>query len=170
MKKLFTYLKNTFFYRTRIYIINEDKETVLQRLNQLYTKEYGYFIDKGDSSLTTDTFKFRPTGMMWSSPLFFEAKNSYLNGSILSEGPGKTKIVIKTRPNFYCFLAFVVFLVFGIIYCIQFFFTNNIAFLLWGLGFLFIGIPISIGIARIFALSFLEKFEIFMKIEAEINQ
>lgn len=164
------YIKDTFFFKTRIYVISEPKEEVLLRLKNLFTKEYGYFLDEGTSSLTTESFKFSPRGILPSSPLFIESNNCYMNGTILEDVPGKTKIITRTRPNIYYFLIFLVSIIGGLFFCINSIQQDNVGGLLTGLCFILFGVPFSIWLTKVFAITFVEKFEKFMKIQVEPMQ
>ena len=165
MKKIFSFLKDTFFWRKRIYLFQEEKETVLSRLHSLFSKEYGYFLDKGDSYLTTDDFKFRPTSIFPGSSLLFEIKNAYLNGSVVTDGSGKTKIIIKIRANSSNFVVFVIAFFGGIIAIVQSISKGDFRISLFALLCSSIVMFISIVLARMYALSFLEKFENFLGIK-----
>ncbi len=87
-----------------------------------------------------------------------------MNGTIHEIDPNKTKIITRTRPNIYYFFVFQVSLLFGSIYCIGSIYYHDIQGFFIGICFLLIGIPFSFWLTKVFAITFVEKFEKFMNI------
>ncbi len=166
MKKVFLYLQKTFYRRTRVYYLDEKKAEVLNSLNDLFTKQNGYFLNKDDSFINADNFKLIPTGTAQFRAM--QGPFCVLRGSLQAVNDNKTKIMVSIKPHIGCGLFFIVVSFAGIIYLCRFFIeTGIVSDLIWGLSILAIGVPFSIGMARVFSLAFLEDFEMYMNIKSE---
>ncbi|HRI26097.1 MAG TPA: hypothetical protein PLZ45_15575 [Ferruginibacter sp.] len=166
MKKPLYLFRDTFFYRTRVYTIGERKELVLERLNGLYKKENGDFLDQSYGFVTHDGFKLAPPDSLGYSR-WFESKPAYVHGDAFSERNNQTKLTVRIRPNSKCFVVFFLFSFPGLIWVAWFFYTFEKDLLATGLLLIATGLIISVIMVRVSCLRFLEKFEMYMGISPE---
>ncbi len=99
-----------------------------------------------------------------------ESQLAYLKGNIYEEGQNKIKIIVSIRPNIFCGISFFLFLVLGTAGIYQYIFDRDMSeALFWGLLMFMVAIPVTIGLARVFTLSFLDKFEIYLNIKPVVK-
>jgi hypothetical protein len=166
LKKIYHFIKDNLFYGIRTYTINKEKDEVLKRLEALHTKEYGYFLDKKSGFISHDDFKLTAADHSFFNR-WFENNAAYLTGNVISEGAGKTRIVIKLRPNSACTLLFIVFMIMTIVFTIAFLWDPYKNSFWIPLFLLPTGILLPLGLVKITSLAFLEKFEAYMGIKPE---
>ena len=117
-------MKENFFRRTYTFIVDEDKNIVLDKLATLFEEQYDYWIDRYNSHVSRESFKLEPPVSYLFRRWVYD-KSFYALGEAERLEDGRTKILLHVRPNRLFLVYFLGALTAAIISWVSFLSTMN---------------------------------------------